>query len=224
MSSFLSSGKITAFIADDHAVLREGLRLLLESNEKIKVIGDADNGRDTVKMVKRLKPDIVIMDIAMPELDGIEATRQIIEQSPSTQVIILSMHSSPEYVHRAIDAGAKGYILKESAGGEIINAVFSCAAGKRYLSKKISEQLIDEYFQQRTYKDKKDILSQLSQREMEILKLVVEGKSSAEIAGIIYISPKTVETYRSRIMQKIGVKDITGLVKFAIRHGITGLE
>ncbi|HPP06931.1 MAG TPA: response regulator transcription factor [Syntrophorhabdaceae bacterium] len=220
----LSLEKITVFIADDHAVLREGLKLLLESNEKIKVIGDADNGRDTVKQIKILKPDVVIMDIAMPELDGIEATRQIIEQLPSTSVIILSMHSSPEYVHRSIDAGAKGYILKESAGNEIINAVLSCAAGKRYLSKKISEQVIDEYFQQKAFKEKKDILSQLSPREMEILKLVVEGKSSAEIANIIYISPKTVETYRSRIMQKIGVKDITGLVKFAIRHGITGLE
>jgi len=222
--SKLSSEQITVFIADDHAVLREGLRLLLESNEKIKVIGDADNGRDTIKQVRMLKPNIVIMDIAMPELDGIEATRQILEQSPSTCVIILSMHSSPEYVHRSIDAGAKGYILKESAGAEIINAVLNCATGKRYLSKKISEQVIDEYFQQKSYKDKKDILSQLSPREMEILKLVVEGKSSAEIANIIFISPKTVETYRSRIMQKIGVKDITGLVKFAIRHGITTLE
>ncbi|MCX7966374.1 MAG: response regulator transcription factor [Syntrophorhabdaceae bacterium] len=219
-----SHEKITVFIADDHAILRDGLRLLLESNEKIKVIGEADNGRDTVRKVKALKPDIVIMDIAMPELDGIEATRQIIELSPKTHVIILSMHSSPEYIHRAMDAGAKGYILKESAGAEIISAVLSCAIGKRYLSKKISEQIIDEYLQQKTKKDKKDLLHQLSPREMEILKLVVEGKSSAEIASIIYISPKTVETYRSRIMQKIGVKDITGLVKFAIRHGITGLE
>lgn len=220
----LSDKKITVFIADDHAILRDGLKLLLESNDRIKVIGDADNGRETVKKVRALKPDIVIMDIAMPELDGIEATRQIIEYSPITHVIILSMHSSPEYVHRSIDAGAKGYLLKESAGAEIINAVLTCSEGKKYLSKKISEQVIDEYFKQKTFKDKKDILSQLSAREMEILKLVVEGKSSAEIANIIYISPKTVETYRSRIMQKIGVKDITGLVKFAIRHKITDLE
>ncbi|HOV89742.1 MAG TPA: response regulator transcription factor [Syntrophorhabdaceae bacterium] len=222
--SKIESGKITVFIADDHAVLREGLRLLMESKENIEVMGDAENGREAVRKIKTLKPHVVIMDIAMPELDGIEATRQICEASPSTRVIILSMHSSPEYVHRSIEAGATGYILKESAAAEIINAVITVNSGKRYLSKKISEQVIDEYFKQRKTGEKESILNQLSPREMEILKLVVEGKSSSEIANIIFISPKTVETYRSRIMQKLGISDITGLVKFAIRHGITSLE
>lgn len=216
--------RITVFIADDHAVLREGLRLLIESKENIEVIGDAENGREAVRKVKALKPNVVIMDIAMPELDGIEATRQICDISPSTRVIILSMHSSPEYVQRSIEAGATGYILKESAAAEIINAVITVTSGRRYLSKKISEQVIDEYFKQRKTGEKDSILDQLSPREREILKLVVEGRSSSEIANTIFISPKTVETYRSRIMQKLGVNDITGLVKFAIRHGITSLE
>jgi len=210
------SDKITVFIADDHAVLREGLKLLIESRENIVVIGDADNGREAVRQVKNIKPDVVIMDIAMPE--------QITEVSPYTSIIILSMHSSPEYVHRSIEAGATGYILKESAATEIINAVITVASGRRYLSKKISEQVIDDYFRQRRTGDKDSILSQLSPREMEILKLVVEGKSSSEIANKIFISPKTVETYRSRIMQKLNINDITGLVKFAIRHGITTVD
>ncbi|MCX8109935.1 MAG: response regulator transcription factor [Syntrophorhabdaceae bacterium] len=218
------SDKITVFIADDHAVLREGLKLLIESRGDIVVEGDADNGRDAVRQIKAIKPDIVIMDIAMPELDGIEATRQITEVSPSTRIIILSMHSSPEYIHRSIEAGATGYILKESAAAEIISAITTVVSGKRYLSKKISEQVIDDYFRQRRTGEKDSVLSQLSPREMEILKLVVEGKSSSEIANTIFISQKTVETYRSRIMQKLGINDITGLVKFAIRHGITTVD
>lgn len=218
------SEKTTVFIADDHAVLREGLRLLIESRGNIVVAGDADNGREAVRQVKNIKPDVVIMDIAMPDLDGIEATRQITEVSPSTRVIILSMHSSPEYINRSIEAGATGYILKESAAAEIINAITTVISGKRYLSKKISDQVIDDYFRQKRTGEKDSILSQLSPREMEILKLVVEGKSSSEIANTIFISQKTVETYRSRIMQKLNINDITGLVKFAIRHGITTVD
>jgi DNA-binding NarL/FixJ family response regulator len=215
---------ITVFLADDHAVVRDGLRFLLEAQHDITVIGDAANGRDAVRQVAQLCPDVLIVDIAMPDLNGIEATRQIGETCPSAQVIILSMHSTTEHVFRALQAGARGYLLKESAGVEVINAVRAVHAGHRYLSEKISDQVIDDYVRQRDAVEAESPLARLSPREREVLQLVVEGKSSAEIAGILFLSPNTVETYRSRLMQKLGISDLPGLVKFAIQHGLTPLE
>jgi len=215
---------IKILIADDHVVVCEGLKLLLESHNNISVVGIAGDGRDVVRKAKNLRPDVIVMDISMPELDGIEATRQICAESKSVKVVILSMYATPEYIYRAIDVGAKGYLLKESAGTEVIDAVLAVHAGRRYLSKKISEQVIDEYFKQFKQTDKENPLETLSLREREILKLVVEGRSSTEIAGTIFISVKTVETYRSRIMQKLCINDLPGLVKFAIKHGITTVE
>jgi DNA-binding NarL/FixJ family response regulator len=215
---------ITVFLADDHAVVRDGLRFLLEAQHDITVIGDAANGRDAVRQVAQLCPDVVIVDIAMPDLNGIEATHQIGETCPSAQVIILSMHSTTEHVFRALQAGAQGYLLKESAGVEVINAVRAVHAGHRYLSEKISDQVIDDYVRQRDAVEAESPLARLSPREREVLQLVVEGKSSAEIAGILFLSPNTVETYRSRLMQKLGISDLPGLVKFAIQHGLTPLE
>jgi DNA-binding NarL/FixJ family response regulator len=215
---------ITVFLADDHAVVRDGLRFLLEAQHDIKVIGDAANGRDAVRQVAKLRPDVVIVDIAMPDLNGIEATRQIRETHPSAQVIILSMHSTTEHVFRALQAGARGYLLKESAGVEVISAVRAVYAGSRYLSEKISNQVIDDYVRQRDAVEAQSPLARLSPREREVLQLVVEGKSSAEIADILFLSPNTVETYRSRLMQKLGISDLPGLVKFAIQHGLTPLE
>jgi len=215
---------ITVFLADDHAVVRDGLRFLLEAEHDIKVVGDAANGRDAVRQVAQLCPDVVIMDIAMPELNGIEAARQIREVCPSAQVIILSMHSTTEHVFRALEAGARGYLLKESAGVEVINAVRAVHARRRYLSQEISDGLIDDYVLQRQAAEARSPLARLSPREREVLQLVVEGKSSAEIASILFLSLKTVETYRSRLMHKLGISDLPGLVKFAIQHGLTPLE
>jgi DNA-binding NarL/FixJ family response regulator len=166
----------------------------------------------------------VIMDIAMPELNGIEAARQIREVCPTAQVMILSMHSTSEHIFRALQAGARGYLLKESAGVEVAKAIRAVRAGRRYLSQEIAEGMIDDYIQYRAVAETKSPLERLSPREREILQLVVEGKSSAEIADMLFLSPKTVGTYRSRLMQKLGIDDLPSLVKFAIQHGLTSLE
>jgi RNA polymerase sigma factor (sigma-70 family) len=214
---------ITVFLADDHAVVRDGLRVLLEAQHHIRVIGDAANGRDAVRRVTRLRPDVAIMDIAMPELNGIEATCQIRQLCPDTQVVILSVHSTTEHIFRALQAGARGYLLKESAGAEVVKAVLAVHAGRRYLSGKISDRVVDEFVRQRELTRNQSPLARLSPREREVLQLVVEGKSSAEIAEILSLSPKTVETYRSRMMQKLDINDLASLVKFAIQHGLTPL-
>lgn len=215
---------INVFLADDHAVVRDGLRFLLEAEGDIKVVGDAANGRDAVRLVSELHPDIVILDIAMPELNGIEAAKQIREAAPSVQIIMLSMYSSAEHVFRALQAGARGYLLKESGGTDVVQAVRTVIAGRRYLSQEISEGMIDDYILQRSVVEAESPLARLSAREREILQLVVEGKSSPEIAEALFLSPKTVGTYRSRLMQKLGVNDLPGLIKFAILHGLTPLE
>jgi len=215
---------ITVLLADDHAVLRDGLRLLLEAHPDIKVVADVANGRDAVSKATQLSPDVVIMDIAMPELNGIEATRQIREVCPSAQIIILSIYSTSEHIFQALQAGACGYLLKESAGIEVVNAVRAVHAGQRYLSQKISDRVVDDYITQRKAVEAKSPLAHLSQREREILQLVVEGKSSTEIAEVLYLSSKTIDTYRTRLMKKLGINDIPNLVKFAIQHGLTTLE
>ncbi len=215
---------IKVFLADDHAVVRDGLRLLLEAEEGISVVGDASDGRKAVREVERLRPDVAVMDIAMPELNGIEATRQIRESCPSTQVVILSMLDTKEHIFRALQYGARGYLLKESAGREVVKAVRTVHAGSRYLSQRIADTVIDDYIYQRQATPAKSPIERLSLREREILQLVVEGKSSARIAEILYLSPKTVETYRSRLMKKLGITDIPSLVKFAIQHGVTALD
>lgn len=214
---------ISVVIADDHAIVRDGLRLLLESQPDIIVKGEAHNGRDAIRQAKKLSPDIVIMDISMPELNGIEAAGRIIEECPSARVIILSMHSTVEHIYRSLKAGARGYLLKESAGTEVVAAVRAVYKGTRYLSQKISDRIVDEYLSAREPKTGNPI-ERLTQREREVLQLVTEGRSSAEIAGIMFLSPKTIETYRSRLMHKLGVNDMPSLVKLAIRYGLTTIE
>ena len=215
---------IKVFLADDHAVVRDGLQALLEGEPDISVVGIASNGRDAVRQIQKFDPDVVVMDIAMPELNGIEATARICEARPSIRVIILSMHDTSEHVFQALKAGARGYLIKESAGKEVIAAVHAVNSGRRYLSQKIEEKVIETYIENRNRLPDRSPLEKLSLREREILQLVVEGKTSAEIAESLFISPKTVETYRSRLMQKLGINDLPGLVKFAIQHGLTSIE
>jgi DNA-binding NarL/FixJ family response regulator len=212
------------FLVDDPTVVREGLRALLEAQPDLKVVGGATTGREAVGQVSRLRPDIVLMDINMPDLNGIEATQQIRQVCPTTQVIILSMHATAEYIQRALQAGAQGYVLKESVGSEVIEAVRTVHAGQRYLNPKVSNRLINDIISAREPGQVSNPLTSLSPREREILQLVVEGNSSIDIATALSLSPNTVDTYRSRLMRKLGMSDVPSLVKFAIRHGLTSLE
>lgn len=212
---------IKILLADDHAVVRDGLRVLLEAQRDLAVVGVAADGREAVRLTLEHQPDVVVMDIAMPDLNGIDAAQQILETAPTTQVIILSMHSTPEHIFRALQAGARGYLLKESAGAEVVTAVRVVHNGQRYLSQKIADAMIDAYIEQRQVASP---LDSLSGREREILQLIVEGKSSAQVAQILSLSIKTIESYRSRLMQKLNINDLPSLVKFAIQHGLTPLE
>jgi len=214
---------INVVLADDHTIVRDGLRALLEANPEIKVVGDAANGHQAVSQVKELQPDVVIMDISMPEMNGIDATRQILEASPQVHVIILSMLGTADHVFHALQAGVHGFLLKESAGREVMEAVQSVYAGELYFSRPITQTFINDYMQARG-DAQTNSLESLSLRENEILCLVVEGKTSAEIGNSLHLSPKTIESYRSRMMQKLGVSGLPGLVKFAIKHGLISLD
>ena len=212
---------IRVLLADGHAVVRDGLRVLLEAQADIDVVGDVANGREVLRQAQQLHPDVVLLDIAMPEMNGIEATLQMRNAYPSTQILILSMHSTTEHIFRALQAGARGYLLKDSAGAEVVDAVRAVHAGRRYLSQKITATVIDDYIAER---HRASPLESLSRRERQILQLIVEGKSSAEVGAMLFLSPKTVDTYRSRMMQKLGISDLANLVKFAIQHGGTQLD
>ena len=207
---------VRILIADDHALVRDGLRMNLEARGDFVVVGNAANGRDALAQALALLPDVIIMDIAMPELNGIEATRLICERLPTVKVLILSMYSSSEHSFRALRSGAKGYILKESAGEEVVTAVGTIMRGRLYFGAGVANPL-----ESPSGDPQKSPLESLSRRELEIFQLVVEGKSSSEIAAQLALSSKSVDTYRSRLMQKLGVCNIPSLVSFALQHGIT---
>ena len=209
--------KITVLLADDHAVVRDGLRVLLQQSADIRVVGEAADGRDAVQLAQELKPDVVIMDITMRELNGIEAARLLRDLCPATHVVMLSMHSNSEHVFRALEAGALGFVVKESAGEEVAAAVRAAHAGQRYLSRVIAG--LEPTLQSRS--GRASPLDSLSARERDVLQLVAEGRTSAEIAATVSLSRKTIETYRVRLMKKLKVKSIPELVKFAIEHGLT---
>jgi DNA-binding NarL/FixJ family response regulator len=212
--------RTTVFVADDHAILRDGLATLLAAQPDMEVVGSAANGREAISEVIRLAPRVAIIDISMPELDGIEAARRILTANPNIHIMILSMHAGAQHVFHALEAGVRGYLLKESASREVIEAVRIVQAGRRYLSPRVAEIVAQGV----TDRGGVSPLSSLSQREREILKLVADGHSSAEIGTLLHLSPKTVDTYRSRMMQKLHVTDLAGVIKLAIQHGLTSLE
>ena len=215
---------IRVLVADDHAIVREGLGIMLGNQPDMEVVGLATNGREAIRMVDQYQPDVAVMDISMPELNGIDAIQQMLPSHPRMKVIVLSIHETKPYVYRALKAGAKGYLIKETAGLEVVDAVREVYRGERYLSQRIADLLTDISFRSLENSGETSPLEQLSPREREILQLVAEGKTSQEIGERLSISSKTVDTYRSRLMHKIGVEDVAGLVKFAIQHGVISLE
>jgi DNA-binding NarL/FixJ family response regulator len=212
---------ISVLIADDHPVVAEGLKSLLEAQEDIQVMGVVEDGREAVRVAVENPPDIVIMDNAMPLLNGTEATRMLRERLSHTQIIMLSMYSDPVHVYRAFQAGAAGYIVKKSVAKEVVEAIRKVQAGGRYLSKQLVDPMLDHIVFKSTAEEK---LGTLSSRERQVLQLLAEGHGVSAIAGTLSLSPKTVETYRARMMEKLGIHDIAGLVRFAIQQGISPLD
>jgi len=214
---------IRVLLVDDHAIIREGLRSLLEKQPEMKVIADTDNGRKAIELVRELLPNIVIMDISMPGLNGIEATRQITAEFPHVKVIALSIHSKRRFVADMLSAGATGYILKECLFDELVQAIEAVAAGRRYLSPRITDVVVSDYVK-RLSATAASPFEALKTREREVLQLVAEGKSTKQIALELYVSTKTIEANRRQVMEKLNIHSVAELTKFAVREGLTTLE
>ena len=215
---------IRVLIADDHKIMLAGLRSLLEKQTDFEVVAEAENGRKAVQMAQGAKPDIVVMDVSMPDLNGIEATTQIVESLPETRVIALSMHSDKRFVMGMLRAGASGYLLKDCASQELANAIQQVAGGKKYLSPEITGVIIDDLLLGGSSEDVATAASQLSAREREVLQLIAEGWSTKQIASHLYVSVKTIETHRRQIMKKLDLHSIADLTKYAVREGLTSIE
>ncbi len=214
---------IKVLVADDHKIVREGLRTLIEKQSGMEVIAEAENGRMALKLIKKLSPDIALMDIAMPDLNGIEATRQIVAEAPSTKVIALSMHSDRQFVTRMMSAGASGYLLKDCAFEEVARAIRSVMARQIYLSPEIVSIVVKDFLRRSEPSDSM-LSSVMSPREREVLQLIAEGKTTKQIALRLHISAKTVDTHRRNIMDKLDIHSVAELTKYAIREGLTFLE
>lgn len=215
--------KTRIVLADDHPVVRHGVRSLLQTDPELTVIGEASDGIETVQLVEKLLPEVLIVDLMIPGLNGLEITRQVKQRSPATRIIILSMHANEPYVLEALKNGASGYVLKDSSGTDLIQAVRMVAAGQRYLSPPLSERAVEAYMlksQETAY----DSYEGLTDREREVLQLAAEGLSNPDIAGRLSISPRTVETHRANLMRKLGLKTQTDLIRYALKRGILPME
>ena len=215
---------IRVLIADDHKIMLAGLRSLLEKQTDLEVVAEAENGRKAVQMALEKKPDVVVMDVSMPDLNGIEATMQIIDGLPETRVIALSMHSDKRFVLGMLQAGASGYLLKDCASQELATAIHQVAGGKKYLSPEITGVVIDDFLRGGTPEKAATSKTHLSAREREVLQLIAEGWSTKQIASHLYVSIKTIETHRRQIMKKLDLHSIADLTKYAIREGLTSIE
>jgi len=221
----LSDRPITILLADDHTIVRQGLAKLLEGESRFRVVGEACDGREAISKVEQLKPDVVIMDIAMPLLNGIEATRQVKKAHPKTRVIILSMHSHNRFISELFSLGASGYLLKDSSGTDIISAIDASMRGDTYLSPSISRRVIEDYVSLKKSKSsREELYSTLTNREREVFQMVAEGRSTKEIADILCVSISTVKTHRFNIMEKLQMDNISQVIHFAIELGIVEIQ
>jgi DNA-binding NarL/FixJ family response regulator len=211
--------KIRVLIADDHAIVREGIRLILASHEDIEVVGEAQDGLETIKRVGELNPDVILMDIAMPGLGGLEATIEIARTAPQSRVLVLTQYDDAEYIYRFLHAGAAGYVLKKSVGSDLVSAIRAVAQGKSFLDPMIADKVIRGYLEPETTADQ-SLYDRLSDREKTVFKLIAEGYTSRQIAESLVISIKTVMTHRANIMEKLNVHNKAELIKLAIRHGL----
>jgi two-component system, NarL family, response regulator NreC len=212
--------QIRILLADDHGVIRAGIRLVLERHPEMCVVAEASDGREAVAAVGKHRPDVVVMDLTMPNLNGIEATRQIRELHPKVSIVVLSMHSDEGYVLRALKAGALGYVLKDSTETDLISAVRAVFAGKSFFSPGVSKLLVDDYARQLQGQKLEDSYDLLTKREREVLQLAAEGKSNKEVAGLLNISIYTVETHRKNIMEKLNLHGVPELILYAVRKGV----
>lgn len=212
--------KIRVLLADDHTIVRSGLRLLLERQGDLEVVGEASDGRQTVEMAEQMQPDVVIMDITMPKLNGIEAARQIAGKLAHTRVIILSMHSDESYVMRALQVGIRGYLLKDSTDTDLVNAVYAVSQGKAFFSPEVSRMMVENYTMNLRHTTASDSYELLSTREREVLQLLAEGRSGKEAAAILNVSVSTLETHRNRIFQKLNLQNLPELILYAVRRGL----
>ncbi len=212
--------RLRILLADDHTVVRQGLRRVLEDRPEWEVVAEAGDGREAVRQAEQHKPDIAILDVAMPLLNGIETTRQITRRVPGTRVLVLSMHADEAYVTQMLQAGATGYLLKDSADVDLIQAVSEVAKGKSFFSPAIARVMLDDYVRQLADKGVTDRYQLLSEREREIFQLIAEGKTNKEIASLLSISPSTVETHRAHIMEKLDLHSAAEIVLYAVRRGV----
>lgn len=213
---------IRILLADDHTVMRAGLRALLERQPDLMVVGEAEDGRQAIDLAESQSPNVVVMDIAMPRLNGIEAARQIVNKRPQTSVVILSMHSDESYVMRALKAGARAYLLKDSAEADLIRAIRAVCDGKSFFSPAVSRMLLEDHVRHLQQRGEEDSYELLTPREREILQLLAEGKANKEVANLLNLSLYTVETHRAHILQKLGLHSVPELILYAVRKGITG--
>ncbi|HKW21063.1 MAG TPA: response regulator transcription factor [Ktedonobacterales bacterium] len=216
----VDSGPIRVLLADDHTILRAGLKMMLSVQPDIEIVGEASDGRQAIAEAQRVQPDVILMDITMPELNGIEATRQVKKLLPETRVLVLTMHENEEYLFQVLRAGASGYILKEAADTELISAIRSVYAGRFYLSPPAQAMMVGDYMQRVRTGEEHDSYSGLTEREREILKLVAEGYTNNQIGERLVISPKTVDTHRTHVMDKLNLHSRAELVKYAMRRGL----
>lgn len=216
--------RIKVVLADDHTIVRKGLRSLLDGEMDMDVIGEAGDGREAIELVAQLKPHIVVMDIGMPVLNGLEATRRILKKNPETKVLILTMHTNEEYVFEILRAGASGYIVKKAAPTELVSAIRAIKQGGSFLSPSISKRVIDEYVLRAGEEIKEDAFKLLTNREREVLQLIAEGYSTREISEKLFVSVKTVEAHRSNLMKKLDLHGTADLTRYAVRRGIVDSE